>query len=900
VDLAALLAELRRDAVGEVRDDPATRELYAADASLYRRLPVAALRAAEAADLDAALSAARASGTPVTFRGGGTSLAGQAVGRGLVVDCSSLRAAEVDPDARRARVEPGVVLADLNAAAAEHGLTFGPDVATASRATLGGMIANNSAGARSIVYGLTADHVEALEVTLADGTRATLRRGQPAPPALEALRPLAAAVDPPRLLRRVSGYNLDALAGDDPDWPRLACGSEGTLMAVRAAELRLVPLPNARGLALVPFRSVGAALEAVPDLLEAGPSAVELLDRSLLDPENRPPAVARMLGAAIQAPAALLVEHSGDAEEVAARLAALGGRHITDPGEQAAMWEVRRSGLARAMSATAGLPGDPRPIPFIEDPAVPPERLPELMRRLEAILAGEGVPAVIFGHASVGCMHVRPLMDLRVPGAVAAMRRIAEATADLVVECGGSLSGEHGDGRARGELLPRMYPQQAMDAFRELKRRLDPEGLLNPGVLIDADPLDSGLRLVASPPRRQARTTIGFAREGGLARAGEACNGNGACRASASAGAMCPSYQALVDERHSTRGRAVLLRAAIEGRLAAGLADDGLHEALELCLGCKSCAAECPAQVDVTRLRSEALAHRFRAHGVPLAARAMGATPTALRAGSRVPGLARLGARAASRFVGRRLPAPTATWRPPAPGSDGTPITLLVDTFTKTLHPEVGDAAVAVLSAAGARVEVLDAGCCGRPLLSAGLVEAARRRVRRMLSRVAARAVEGRPLVMLEPSCWSMLRDDLLELLPRDPRARWVSEAAVTFEQALEGLELPPLRPRAGTAIVHRHCHARALGAGDAIERAARMVPGLEVRDSGAGCCGMAGAFGYRHPELSRAIAEDRLLPAARDADLVVAHGTSCRHQVAELAKRPAVHPAELLAQALP
>ncbi len=898
VDVAALLAELRRNAVGEVRDDPATRELYAADASLYRRLPAAALRAADEGDLDAALSACRASGTPVTFRGAGTSLAGQAVGRGLVVDCSSLQSVHVDPEARRARVEPGVVLANLNAAAAEHGLTFGPDVATASRATLGGMIANNSAGARSIVHGLTADHVEALEVTLADGTHATLRRGGAVPAALEAVRPLAAVAEPPRLLRRVSGYNLDALAGDDPDWPRLACGSEGTLCAVRAAELRLVPLPEARGLALVPFPSVDAALEAVPGLLEAAPSAVELLDRSLLDAGNRPPAVARMLGAGIQAPAALLVEHSGAFEDVAERLSAIDGRRITDPDEQAAAWEVRRSGVARAMSATAGLPGDPRPIPFIEDPAVPPERLPEFMRRLQAVLAREGVPAVIFGHASVGCMHVRPLMDLRLPGGVATMRRIAEATADLVVEYGGSLSGEHGDGRARGELLPKMYPERTMQAFRELKRRLDPDSLLNPGVLVDAEPLDSGLRTVESPPRRPRGTAVSFAREGGLARAGEACNGNGACRSGA--GAMCPSYQALADERHSTRGRAVLLRAAIEGRLAAGLADDGLHEALDLCLGCKSCASECPAQVDMTRLRSEALAHRYRARGVPLSARAMGATPAALRAASRLPRIAGVGARVASRFVGRRLPTPASTWRPPTASPGGTPLTLVVDTFTRTLHPEVGDAAAAVLSAGGARVEVLDAGCCGRPLLSAGLVDAARRRARRMLNRLAARAIEGRPLVLLEPSCWSMLRDDLPELVPRDPRTRWVSELAVTFEQALDDLDLPPLRPREGTAIVHRHCHARALGAGDAIERAVRMVPGLQVRDSGAGCCGMAGAFGYKHPELSRAIAEDRLLPAARDADLVVAPGTSCRHQVAELAGRPTMHPAELLAEALP
>ncbi|HEX2507283.1 MAG TPA: FAD-binding and (Fe-S)-binding domain-containing protein [Miltoncostaeaceae bacterium] len=901
---ARTIARLRRDAAGEVRDDDASRELYAADASIYRRLPVATLRAALPEDLDAAVAACREGGVPLTCRGAGTSLAGQAVGTGLVVDCTALASISIDPEARVARVGPGVVLDDLNRAAAAQGLAFGPDVASGSRATLGGMIANNSAGARSIAYGLTAGHVRALEVTLADGTRATLRRGGPGPAPLEAARGLAAAARPPALLRRVSGYDLGALAGEEPDWPRLLCGSEGTLAVVREAELDLVERPAARGLALLSFPTVEAALEAAVAALEGGPSAVELMARSAID---------------LDAPAQLLIEQSGEPAEVADRLQAVrGARVVLDPAEQEAVWAVRRAGIGRALRDAPPGPGDPRPLAFIEDPAVPPERCPELARGVRRILEREGLQAVWYGHASVGCLHIRPRMDLRLPGAVAALRRIAEETADLVCALGGSLSGEHGDGRARSELLPRMYPPETIDAFGELKRLLDPEGLLNPGVITDPEPLDEGLRLAASPPRRPRRTALAFTREGGLARAGEACNGNGACRSRAAT--MCPSYQALRDERHSTRGRAVILRAALEGRLPAGLADEGLHEALELCLGCKACATECPVGVDMAALKVEALAHRHRARGAPPAARIAGHAHELLALGSRAPSLARLGARLAGRVLGSAPPAPVRRWRPRAAnwhsgarpigtvanwhsghrpigtGADAPAVALMADTFTRFLEPGIGDAALRVLDACGAAVEVVDPGCCGRPLLSQGLVAQARRRARRAVARLAPHALAARPIVVLEPSCWSMLVDDLPRLLPGDPRARWVAEAAVTFERAVVELG-PPALADGPEALVHEHCHAKALGDGTEGAAALAAVPGLATRPSGAGCCGMAGAFGHRHRELSLRIAEDRLAPAVRAVSgPAVAAGTSCREQIRRAAGRPALHPAELLA----
>jgi FAD/FMN-containing dehydrogenase/Fe-S oxidoreductase len=890
MDASGLLATLRRTARGEVRADPATRELYACDASLYRRRPAAALRARETADLEAAVDACREHGIPLTMRGAGTSLAGQAVGAGLVVDTTALDTIAIDPDARTATVGPGAVLDRLNAAAGRFGLTFGPDVATANRATLGGMIANNSAGARSIAYGLTADHVLGLDVVLADGTRARLERGSPAPAALEGCRELAAAARAPRLLRRVSGYTLDALAGDTPDWPRLICGSEGTLAVVTAATLRLVPRPAARGLALLAYPTVDDALEAVVGILPSSPSAVELLDRAMLDPRNRAPATAALVAFAGDARAMLVVEYQGEPDEVATRLGAhRGAMLVAAPAEQAAVWAVRRSGIARAL----GLAGaDAKPLAFVEDPAVPPENLAHFARGVRALLEREGMPAVWYGHASVGCLHIRPLLDLRADGAVARLRRVAEGVADMVVANGGSLSGEHGDGRVRSELLPRMYPPETIAAFTALKRRVDPDGILNPGIIVDPEPLDAHLRLVESPPRAAHRTAVSFAREGGLARAVEACNGNAACRSGASA--MCPSFPALGDERHSTRGRAVLFRAAIEGRLEGGLADPGLHEALDLCLACKACKSDCPAQVDMARLKAEALAHRHRAQRpdarTVLAARAH----ELLAAGSRTPRIAAAAARLAGRVTGRPVPAPVRRWRPRPARTEGVPVVLVADTFTRFLQPDVGDAAIAVLEATGACVRVVDPGCCGRPLLSQGLVAAARGRLAGALTALDPHARAGVPIVVLEPSCWSMLADDATTLTD-DPRARRVAAGVRTFEQAVLDLGAESRSTSAGRTVVHPHCHVRALG-GAAAAVDAIGAGGGDCADSGAGCCGMAGAFGYRHADLSRAIAARGILPAVAGADRVVAAGASCRAQLADLAGVRALHPAQALA----
>lgn len=875
------LLELGKETAGEVRGDTATRELYAVDASLYRRLPVGALRAARADDLHSAVAICAEHAVPLTMRGAGTSLAGQSVGTGLVVDTSALRGIEIRKEERIAVVEPGVVLDDLNRAAAAYGLAFGPDVATSSRATLGGMIGNNSAGARSVVYGLTADAVQGMDVVLADGTRASLTRGGSVPRLLQDARGVATMSGFPALLRRVSGYALDSIAGDDPDWPRLFCGSEGTLGVMTRAHVRLVEPPAERALALLPYASVHAALSAVPDILHTGPSAIELMDAELLDPGNRAPAERALLGIVGRAPAMLVVEYSGAiGQAVAAARRLAGAEVIADAAGQAAVWRIRRTSISRALRVE----GDGKPIPFIEDPAVPPDQLAPFADEVRRVLADEGMAdAIWYGHASVGCLHIRPLLDLRQPEAVARMRRVAEQVADIVVAHGGSLSGEHGDGRLRGELLPRMYDAEMMDRFTALKRMLDPQGILNPGVIVNPDPLDSGLRIEASGPRRGIPSVIPFARTGGFQRAVEACNGNGQCRRADEV--MCPSYQALADERHSTRGRAVLLRAAVEGRLPDGLADDGLAEALDLCLSCKACATECPASVDMSRLKAEAMATRHAVVTPPLSVTAAAHAHDLLAAGSRGSAVARRITALASRRMGRPLPVPVREWRPPGPTGRGRPLDLFADTFTRFLHPEVGDAAVRVLAGGGARVDVRVDGCCGRPALSQGFPDLAVKQARRLLDGLAPHAMAGRPLVVLEPSCWSMLVDDLPQLLPHDPRAAWVSEVAVSFEQAVGDLGIAV--PATG-ATVHRHCHSCALG-----DDAAVPAAGPDAVATDAGCCGMAGAFGYLHPDVSRTIGEHRLAPAVRAAaGPVVAAGTSCRAQIADLTGTEAVHPA--------
>jgi FAD/FMN-containing dehydrogenase/Fe-S oxidoreductase len=929
---------------GELRTDAMSRSLWATDASIYRRDPAGVVLARSEGDVRRAIGAARATGLPVTARGTGTSLAGEATSPGLVLDTSPMdRLLELDARAARARVEPGLIQATLNRLAAPHGLIFGADTSTAAVATLGGMIGNDSAGMRSIVYGRTRDQVLGLRCVLSDGAVVDLapmpraeamRRARGGDRLAGLLRTALELADRygdevrrryPQILRRVSGYGLDALLDPDTvDLARLVCGSEGTLAVTTRADVRLHPLPAVRGMASMQFPTLAEAARATPLVLQEGPSAVELLDRVAVE-HARANRFWRDSTAFVHGdPAALLlVEWSGTAEEVAERLAAaegigraVGADHVTllpEPADQARTVRLRASILPLLLGRAEAA----KPVAFVEDAAVAPERLEEFVVRFEEVLRDEGTWACFYGHASVGCLHVRPALNTREPADLARMRRIAERVADLVVELGGSLSGEHGDGLSRSEFLERMYGPALIGAFAELKAAWDPDGLLNPGVIVRPARMDSDLRV--SPQRHGGPmpTRLDFSRQGSFIGAIELCNGTAQCRKLGS-GTMCPSYMVTRDERDTTRARANGLRSVLDGSLPISeLTGDALHRVMDLCVGCKACVSECPSGVDVASMKIEVLAQRGAAHGFSLRQRAAGSMRRSLALAGRAPGVVNaLGAtraarRAAEALAGidrrRRLPrvaARTFAQRfGDLPQGDGPEIALFNDTWTNHQRPEIGEAAVRVLAAAGARVLLPEVVCCGRTMLSEGLVDDARRHAARNLELLDPLARRGVPLAGLEPSCILTIRDDYARLLPGDRRVERVAAATRLFEEALLELPEPPPLSAGGPVVLHAHCHQKALVGAAPTELALALAPGTDVTTLDSGCCGMAGLFGYEreHYDVSMRMGERVLFPAVRaapDAD-VVAPGTSCREQIRDGTGRAALHPAQWLARRL-
>lgn len=971
--LRDLVSELRPRLAGSLRVDEVSRRLYATDASLYEILPLGVVYPCHAEDVATTVELAARHRVPLLPRGAGTSLAGQTVGAALVLDFSvhmrELLESHIEPSTGgTARVQPGLVLDELNAQLRPRGVMFAPDVATSNRATLGGMMGNNSCGARSMRYGKTLDHVLEQRVVLSDGTGATLQEldagawraacGRPGieGAAYSAAQYLAARhadeVDRryPRIMRRVGGYNLDELVRRGRR--NLACltvGSEGTLAVVTEAVVNLVPVPPCTGLLVSLFAELLPALEAVPGLVALRPSAVELVDRVILDGTRNNPALHRARSAFLQGdPAAILVtEFSGagaaavrgqlrEAEEQL-RSSGCGYHHVPllDAPLQRHVWEVRKAGLGLLM----GMKGDAKPVGFIEDTAVPVERLADYIRELHLLLQQHGLEASYYAHAGVGCLHVRPIMNLKHRHDRALLRTVASAVADLVLRYGGAMSAEHGDGIARSEWQERMFGPALYQAFRELKAAFDPHGILNPGKIVDAPPMDQALRLHTGDPTPPVLTVLDFSRDGGLARAVELCSGVGACRKRLD-GVMCPSYRATLDERDTTRARANLLRAALAGALdplpgadpeADPLADPRLVEILDLCLECKACKSECPSNVDMARLKYEVLHHHQAAHGASLRSRLFAGVATSAPLGAAAAPLANrllatrwvrallhalLGIsreRRLPRYAGRTF---DAWWRErPHPASrPGRPrVLLLADTFTRYHEPENGEAAVQVLEAAGYQVEIPPLRCCGRPLFSKGFLEAAREQARHNVGILASASYAGVPLVGIEPSCVSTYRDEYRELgLGRDAEA--VSARTVLLEELLcERMRAEPELPRrlfrpAGDSpvpvLVHPHCHQRAVLDGDATLAALAAVPGLAPSPLPPGCCGMAGSFGYEreHHELSLRIGELGLFPAVRAAApeaIVVATGTSCRHQLADGTGRAALPPAVVLARAL-
>jgi FAD/FMN-containing dehydrogenase/Fe-S oxidoreductase len=960
-DPERLRTDLGKHFTGEVRFDRLSRALYSTDASVYQIVPAGVALPKSEADVVAAVEACARYGVPLTARGGGTSQAGQSIGPGLILDASKhfIKILEIDEAGRTARVQPGCVLDDLNRALQPFKLKFAPDISTANRATIGGMVANNSSGARSVLYGKTGDHVLGLRVVLSDGSVIDC---QPLDgPALDArcardelegtcyrtVRRLAAEhadeIDRrfPKILRRVGGYDLAAFRpGGQPSGFNLApifIGSEGTLGVVIEARLRLVELPRAKAVLVAQFDGLLDALAATPAVLAHRPAAVEVVDRYVLDSTRLNPEASRLRDFLRGDPGAILViELYGDeAGELPPRLDALeadlraasSSTHLlraTEPAAQARIWKLREMALGLSMAEK----GDAKAISFVEDTAVAPEHLRDYIAEFLELIAHHGTKAGVYAHASVGCLHVRPVIDLKTDQGVRRFEAIAEEVAGLVLKYGGALSGEHGDGLVRSPFQERMYGPALYQAFRELKRTFDPRGLLNPGKIVDAPPLATNLRYGPGYVTPDVPTTFDFSADGGLTRAAELCAGVGACR-KRHEGTMCPSFQATRDERDSTRGRANALRLAMTGQAGLrGLTDPALHEALDLCLECKGCKAECPTNVDMARLKAEFLHQYYRERGLPWRNRVFGHVADLGRWGSRLAPLSNWAARGwpgrwlagtllgiepgrvPPAFAGRPLRARLRGLKPPEGDGDAAGAVLLFpDTFADYYEPEVGEAAAGLLRRAGLAVWLgpPDLKCCGRPMISNGLLDRAVAHARHNVARLLPWARAGRPIVACEPSCLLTIKDDYPALLRGDDRARAeaVAESCRTFEECLDvalsgaGSRLT-FREGPRRILVQGHCHQRALvGMGPALRLLGR-VPGAGVVDLDAGCCGMAGSFGYEaeHYEISRLVGEQRLFPSLRVAapdDPVVAPGFSCRLQIRHFTGRAAVHPAQLL-----
>jgi FAD/FMN-containing dehydrogenase/Fe-S oxidoreductase len=955
----ALAARLRRELEGEVLFDAFSRGRYSTDASIYRIEPIGVVVPRSEDDILRAVEIAVDAGVPVLPRGAGTSQCGQTVGAALVVDVSKHLDGilALDAEAGRVTVEPGLVLDRLNAYLKPHGLFFPVDVSTSAQATLGGMAGNNSCGARSIRYGNMVHNVHAIDAVLADGNQV---RFGPVPADLDGLGGDARALDLvqrmrllgdreadeiarrfPKLLRRVGGYNIETISPQGHNMAHLLVGSEGTLAFFRRIELDLQPIPPHKVLGVCHFPTFRQAMEMARPIVALEPAAVELVDRTMIDLARDIAAYRPTIEAFVEgAPEALLlVEFAGEDGEVERRrladLVALMADHgfagavkeVTDAGLQGRIWAVRKAGLNIMMS----MKGDGKPISFIEDCAVALEDLAEYTDRLTRIFAKHGTRGTWYAHASVGCLHVRPVLNMKDGADVKKMRAIAGEAFAMVREYKGSHSGEHGDGLVRSEFHAAMFGPRIAKTFKDVKDAFDPGGTFNPGKIVDPPPMDDR-NLFRYPPgyaTKVGETALDWSEWGGFAGAVEMCNNNGECRKRAP-GVMCPSYRATGDEAHLTRGRANSLRLALAGQLGDdALTSDAMAETMELCVGCKGCKRECPTGVDMARMKIEFLYHYRKRHGLPVRERLMAALPRlapraaalapVLNGLARLPGLAGAGKAALGLSPRRSLPRwhrdRFAARRAAVPAGNGRQVVLLADTFNTWFEPGNVEAALAVLEAAGyeARLAAPPGGgrplCCGRTFLAAGLVDEARTEARRMLAALRPLVERGVPVVGLEPSCLLTLRDEFTVLLPGE-ETRALAERALMFEEFLAGesaaghLDLP-LKPMDGKrALLHGHCHQKAFDAMAATEGALSLVPDLEVETVEAGCCGMAGAFGYqaRHFDLSMRMGEMDLLPAMRAAapdTLIVADGTSCRHQILDGAGRRAVHVARVLADAL-
>ncbi len=966
---------LKRTLKGEVLFDRASRGRYSTDASIYQIEPIGVVLPRDEGDLALAVEVARDAKAAILPRGAGTSQCGQTVGEALVIDCSKYLREVVGFDKNKAQVtvQPGVVLDQLNAWLKPHGLWYPVDVSTSAQCTLGGMAGNNSCGSRSIRYGNMVHNVASIDALLANGERVRFGAARPEdmPPSVRAIADKVAELAfaerdeiermYPKVLRRVGGYNLDIFfpqserpytTDNSVNLAHLLVGSEGTLALTERLTLKLAPLPKHKTLGVVNFPSFYKAMDSAQHIVKLKPAAVELVDRTMIELARANPAFRPVIERALigKPEAVLLVEFAGEEREDQlrdlARLVELMGDlglpgsvvEMAEPGPQAALWEVRKAGLNIMMS----MKGDGKPVSFIEDCAVPLEHLADYTQRLTDVFEKHGTKGTWYAHASVGTLHVRPILDMRREGA-AKMRAIAEEASALVREYKGAYSGEHGDGLVRSEWVAWQFGPRLTKAFERVKDLFDPQGILNPGKIVRptrmdqrelfrfkpdyanvqyTPALDWSAWNVQNDPRTEALTEPGSGGDstGGFAKAAEMCNNNGHCR-KFDAGTMCPSFRVTRDEKHLTRGRANTLRLALSGQLGSeALRSDYVAAAMDLCVSCKGCKRDCPTGVDMARMKIEVKSARRMARGLSWRDRMIGAVPSIAPWARRLPWLFNA-AWFVQTYIGfakqRRLP----QWRndtflatTEVDDRDAT-VVIFADTFSDNFEPEILHAARQVLTAAGHKVAVAwptlgaPALCCGRTYLSTGQVERARAEARRLLNALRPFAIKGVPIIGLEPSCLFTLRDEFLAMnLGEDAQA--VADNAVLFEEFLarekrEGrlaLDLVPLQEK--TALLHGHCHQKAFGAMSAVQEVLALVPDLKVTPIESSCCGMAGSFGYEaeHYETSIAMAELSLLPAVRKADadtLIVADGTSCRHQIADGADRHALHVAQVLAAAL-
>ena len=954
-----LARRLRRETQGEILFDPFSRGRYSTDASIFQITPVGAVVPRTADDIRIAIRIAAEEGVPVLPRGAGTSQCGQAVGEALVIDTSKhLRdVISFDREGRRVRVRPGIVLDHLNAYLRPHGLFFPVDVSPSNRATIGGMAGNNSCGSRSIRYGNMVHNVRAIDAIMADGTEATFGdvpgnlAGLDAPGGYVALvqkmRALGIAeageieARIPKLLRKVGGYNIETIRDRGHNMANLLVGSEGTLAFFHEIELDLQPIPPHKTLGICHFPTFRAAMEATRQIVGLDPSAVELVDRTMIDLARDIPMFRATVDRFVRGEpeSLLLVEFAGadadtqhrDLERLVELMGDLGypGAVVeaTDPAFQRDVWEVRKAGLDIMMS----MKGEGKPVSFIEDCAVPLEHLADYTERLNGVFEKHGASGTWYAHASVGTLHVRPVLNMKEGADVHKMRAIAEEAFAMVREYKGSFSGEHGDGLVRSEYLETMYGSKIARAFEAVKDGFDPDGLFNPGKIVWPSKMDDR-SLFRYPPGyapQHVETALDWSEWGGFPAAIEMCNNNGTCR-KANPGVMCPSYRATGDEIHVTRGRANALRLAVTGQLGPdALSSDDMKAAMDLCIGCKGCRRECPTGVDMTRMKYEFLYQRALLRGVSLRDRLIAWMPRyapwaarlapLLNLRNRVWLLAWLGEKLTGFSARRKLP----HWRrdyfrhdrPPVGPAGGREVVLLVDSFNTWFEPENAAAALDVLAAAGYRVHIArtpDGGrplCCGRTFLAAGLVDEARTEARRTLEALRPWVEKGVPVVGLEPSCLFGLRDEFPAMLPGEDSAK-LAGLAMLFEEFIAGeidagrFSVDLGQSAAGKALLHGHCHQKAFGAMGAVEKVLSLVPGLAVETIESTCCGMAGGFGYEaeHFDMSLRIGEMDLLPAVRSAEkdaIIVADGASCRHQIGDGAGRQAVHVARILARAL-